>query len=150
MAWRSPRLWTGLIMPRLRYLVRGPDRARSSCGFTGFSDFFSHQPDNTHFSLQCIKHTRISITFSLTKSYLMSKYACIIVLLYPIRLELSFPNQNSVYSWRLYALLLSDEWFIQYIYNQIDIFLKHIIYIITRAVNRLKKINKLIARFEIH
>ena len=48
----------------------------------------------------------------------------------PLVLELSFPNENSVYSWRLYALLLSDEGYIQYISKQIHIFLKNIIYII--------------------
>lgn len=36
----------------------------------------------------------------------------------------AFPNQHSVYSWRLNPLLLSNEGFIQYISKQIDMFLK--------------------------
>lgn len=42
----------------------------------------------------------------------------------PLLLELSFPNQKCMYSWRLNPLLLSDESFVKYISEQIDIFLK--------------------------
>lgn len=44
----------------------------------------------------------------------------------PLVLELSSPHQNSIYSWRLNPLLLSDAGFLQYISKQMDLVLNTI------------------------